>query len=72
MKVVEKLYDENGTLLMEAPYPFKRLFKKGQEQTIRGVSMTILSCIIEGEFVLTKVRLHGPWPNATLRGGKEE
>ena len=60
--LTEKLYDEDGILLLEQPYPFKRLFKIGQEQIIKSTPMTILSCEKQGDEVITKVRLHKPWP----------
>lgn len=54
---VEHLYDENGTLLLEQPYPFQRLFAVGQEQIMGGTSMTVISCVLEGNIVVTRVRL---------------
>lgn len=33
-QLIERLYDENGTLLQEEPYPFRCLFAVGQGQTI--------------------------------------
>ena len=61
--LIEKIYDENHTLLMEAPYIFRRLFKPGQSQVIAATPMTIISCeICKGE-VFTVVKLHKPWPD---------
>jgi hypothetical protein len=59
--LIERIYDECGRLLIEQPYPFRQLFSKGQEQIIRGVSMTVLSCVKDGSTVTTSVRLHGEW-----------
>lgn len=58
---VEMLYDDKGNLLYCKPYPFSKLFAKGQGQIINSVSMTVLSCKKEGNIVTTHVKLHSPW-----------
>jgi hypothetical protein len=58
-QMTEKLYDESGKLLLEQPYPFRRLFAVGQEQVINSTRMTVLSCEKNGNTVTTRVRLGG-------------
>jgi hypothetical protein len=60
--IFERIFDEGGRLLVEQPYPFKRLFAPGQKQIINSVPMTVLSCVKENNIITTTVRLHQPWP----------
>jgi len=64
----ERIFDDGGSLLIEQPYPFGRLFTPGQEQILNSVPMTILSCVKDHNIITTTVRLHKPWPNAESEG----
>ena len=62
-QLIERLYDESGLLLWEKPYLFRCLFSEGQGMIAESVSMTVLSCRLDGHIVTTRVKLHKPWPN---------
>jgi hypothetical protein len=63
-QLTERLYDEDGRLLWEKPFLFRRLFLEGQCMIAESVPMTVLSCRLYGSIVITRVKLHKPWPNA--------
>lgn len=63
----ERIFDQHGNLLIEEPYKFCRLFRPGQEQIIRSVPMTVLSCSKCDDVITTKVFLHAPWPKACTK-----
>jgi len=70
--IFERIFDEGGRLLVEQPYPFKRLFASGQKQVINSVPMTVLSCVKENNIITTTVRLHQPWPNAEVQASAKK
>jgi hypothetical protein len=39
--------DESGNLLWSKPYPFRRLFKVGQEQVVDGEQYEVVGCKLE-------------------------
>ncbi len=47
----EKVIDECGNILWEKPYPFRRLFAKGQEQVINSKRYITISCKLIGDTV---------------------
>jgi hypothetical protein len=59
--LIERLYDQNGVLLLEEPYVFSRLFGEGQLMIINSVKMTVISCEKIGSVIETRVKLHDPW-----------
>ncbi len=63
-QLIERLYDQDGKMLWEKPYPFRCLFAEGQGMIAESVPMTILSCRLDNNIVTTRVKLHKPWPNA--------
>jgi hypothetical protein len=65
--LTEKLYDNDGNLLLTQPYTFRRLFKPGQEQIINSTPMTVITCDKDGDNVVTVVKLHGPWPMPNVK-----
>ena len=58
VRLKERILDEKGDLLFEQPYPFRRLFKPGQQQIINSIHMTVISCEMEGDLVTTVVRCY--------------
>jgi hypothetical protein len=55
-KFTEIAVDEQGNLIWEKPYPFRRLFRKGQEQVVDSVAYTTISCVKDGNIIRTVLR----------------
>ena len=70
--LTEWMFDEYGQLLHEKPYPFRRLFESGQDQTINSVPMKVLFCGKKDNIVITVVRLFKPWPDPVLPNAKAQ
>jgi hypothetical protein len=45
--------DEDGKLLWEKPYPFRRLFAEEQTQVVDNVTYKVISCRLNKKVVIT-------------------
>lgn len=55
-EVTETAIDEQGTLLWCQPYPFRRLFRAGQDLVANGQRYLVLACDKRGAMVVMTLR----------------
>ena len=56
MTLNEIATDESGNVLWNRPYPFRRLFRVGQDQVVDSVRYLVLRCGLDGDTVRTVLR----------------